>query len=165
MCTRIALLLLRVQTGCKSWKHLSHSGTVVGFILYYFTLLCPPLDPSGWGCQCFFLGKFRVAAMLHGPFGSFLAGSSCSFGDVRRGKDGIALSWCIRRYSASCKQGDRVICIQTSPFTLWFIGAGEELHSCGGNLVGGNSTLLLLPLWLVSSFVCLANGGVRCRSL
>ena len=54
--------------------------------------------------------------MLHCPFGSFLAGLSCSFGKVRRDKGGLALSWCIRRYSASCKQVDGVVCVQPSPF-------------------------------------------------
>ena len=57
-----------------------------------------------------------MAAALHGPFGSFLAGLSCPFGKVRQGKGGIALSWCIRRYSASCRQSDRVVCVQPSPF-------------------------------------------------
>ena len=86
-----------------------------------------------------------MAAALHGPFGSFLSGLSCPFSKVRQGKGGIALSWRSRRYSASRRLGDRVVGVQPSPFMLCFFGAGEDLHSCGGSLVGGNSSFAFSP--------------------
>ena len=73
------------------------------------------------------LGKNTAAAALHGPSGLFLAGLSYPFGKVRQGKGGIALSWRIRRYSASRRLGDRVVCVQPSPSRLGSFGAGEAL--------------------------------------
>ena len=55
-----------------------------------------------------------MAAALHCPFGSFLAGMPCPYGKVRRSKGHSPR--CIRRYLASCRQGDRVVCVQPSPF-------------------------------------------------
>ena len=121
MCIRIALPLSRVQTGCKSWNHLSYSGHGGRFYSLFSHSFVHLWVPSGWGCLCFSLGKITVAAVLHVPFGSFLAGLSCPFGKVRQGKGGTALSWRIRRYSASRRLGDRVVCVQPSPFMLCFL--------------------------------------------